>query len=101
MSAFVHRAIARAQDRGWIVWAVECRQNQCLIDNCGFDESNVEVDFGWRFAQQYQGQGLGTEAAQAVMDYGMQHYQFPRIVQVAYLENIASIRIIQKIGMVF
>ena len=35
------------------------------------------------------------------MDCGMQHYEFPRIVQVAYLENIASIRIMQKIGMVF
>ena len=79
-SAFVHRGIARAQDRGWIVWAVEYKKNQCLIDNCGFDESNVEVDFGWRFAQQYWGQDLGTEAAQAVMDYGTQHYQFPRIV---------------------
>ena len=57
MSAFVHRAIARAQDRGWIVWAVEYKQNQCLIGNFGFDESNVEVGFGWRFAQQYWGPG--------------------------------------------
>jgi RimJ/RimL family protein N-acetyltransferase len=71
MSAFVHRAVVRAQDCGWIVWGVAYKQNQCQIGDFGFDESNVEADFGWRSAQQCWGQNLGTEAAQAVIDYGM------------------------------
>ncbi len=35
------------------------------------------------------------------MDYGIQTFRFKRITAVAYLENVASIRIMQKLGMSF
>ena len=45
--------------------------------------------------------GYGTEAARAVLPYGIATYSFPYIFSMAQLDNIASIRIMQKIGLKF
>jgi [ribosomal protein S5]-alanine N-acetyltransferase len=47
------------------------------------------------------GNGLATEAALAVMDYGFGELGLQRIVAVTHPENQASIRVLQKLGMTF
>jgi len=49
----------------------------------------------------YWGQGLGTEAARAILDYGFDNLQLPRLVCVIDEENTASKRVAEKIGMTF
>ena len=50
---------------------------------------------------EFWGHGYGTEAAQAVLRYGIETCGFQTIRSVAYTENRASIRIMEKIGMRF
>jgi ribosomal-protein-alanine N-acetyltransferase len=45
------------------------------------------------------GQGLATEAAQAVLRYGIEELQLARIWGGADAPNVASIRVLQKLGM--
>jgi ribosomal-protein-alanine N-acetyltransferase len=47
----------------------------------------------------YWGQGLATEAAQAAVQFGFQSMGLDRIVALASVENGASQRVIQKLGM--
>jgi RimJ/RimL family protein N-acetyltransferase len=55
----------------------------------------------YRFIEEYRGKGYGTECAQAILEYGRRHLAGHRIVGKAFVENVISIRILQKIGMRF
>jgi RimJ/RimL family protein N-acetyltransferase len=96
---FIETMRAREQDRGWILWAVELKATAELMGCCGFGVLDEQLDFGWRYAKKFWRQGFGTEAAQAVLRYGIETYGFQQIRAVAYTANRASIRIMEKAGM--
>ena len=52
-----------------------------------------------RATMSYLPKGYGTEAAKAIMHYGLRTLRLPLLVSAAFPENVASIRIMQKIGM--
>ena len=83
------------------VWAVVCKKNQKLIGHCGFKflENTPEVQIGYLLLKSYWGMGLGTEAASAALKYGFEVAHLNRIVAIAKPENIASRRVMEKIGM--
>jgi RimJ/RimL family protein N-acetyltransferase len=47
----------------------------------------------------FWGKGLATEAARAVVDYAFRVFELPRIDSSAAFENLASKRVMEKIGM--
>ena len=59
------------------------------------------VEIGWRFARSSWGCGYATEAAQAALDFGLTHLRLPDIVSIYQIENEASRRIMEKLGMTF
>ena len=59
------------------------------------------IEIGWRLAFDHWGQGFVTEAALAVMDYAFNELNLPEIVSFTVPENIASQRVMEKIGMVY
>ena len=83
------------------VWAVVYKPNQKLIGHCGFKflENTPEVQIGYLLLKSFWGIGLGTEAASAALRYGFEVAQLKRIVAIAKPENIASRRVMEKIGM--
>ncbi len=58
-----------------------------------------EVELGYVFDKSYWNMGLGTEASKATLKYGFEEIKLDRIIAIAKPENIASVRVIQKIGM--
>lgn len=98
---FVRGVIARGRDRGWILWAVEERASGQLIGFCGFAEYGAAVEIGWRLDSDRWGRGYGTEAARAALAHGLQTYRFPYVCSIAQVGNLASIRIMEKIGLSF
>lgn len=68
---------------------------------CGIKYSLVqdEYDLGFRFFRRYWNQGFATETAKACLSYGFNQLGLPRIVGRAMKENIASIKVLEKIGM--
>lgn len=57
-----------------------------------------EVDLGYRFLPRYWGKGLATEASRACLDYGFKVLGLKRIVGFAFAENVASLRVLNKLG---
>ncbi|MBD2460707.1 GNAT family N-acetyltransferase [Oscillatoria sp. FACHB-1407] len=91
------------REAGFSFWAVIDSETQTLIGLCGlfrFDGFN-EVEIGWWLTPDYWGKGLAIEAAQAVMAYGFEQLNLPRIVAIAQPENQRSIRVMEKLGMQF
>lgn len=60
-----------------------------------------EVDLGYRFLPEYWGMGIATEACSAILEYGFNELGLERIIAIAMKENEASVRVMEKAGMVF
>jgi ribosomal-protein-alanine N-acetyltransferase len=57
------------------------------------------IQVGFVLARTAWGRGLGTEMAYAVLRYGFADLRLPRIVAIATLTNVASQRVLIKIGL--
>lgn len=68
---------------------------------CGlkFHPETNEVDLGYRLAKKFWGKGFATEASMACIDYGMKDLKLDRIIAKAMPDNVASIKVMLKIGM--
>jgi RimJ/RimL family protein N-acetyltransferase len=98
---YVNECIKCYQENGWSRFAVVLKETDELIGFCGFKYYNNSLDFGWRYSKKYWGQGIGSEAAQLVLDYANNSLEFSNIVCICAPENVSSIRIIEKIGFSF
>ena len=56
------------------------------------------MEVAYLLAKKYWGQGLGTEAAQAIVDYGCEQLHL-RLICLIDPANQASIKVARKIGM--
>jgi RimJ/RimL family protein N-acetyltransferase len=85
------------------LWAVVLKENNRLIGRCGFLYQQIEdareLEITYLIDKHFQGRGLATEAARETVRLGFEKYNFSRIVAVINPENLASIRIAEKIGM--
>jgi RimJ/RimL family protein N-acetyltransferase len=97
--AFIERAEEMFRACGFCQWAVLHQADNKLIGYCGFVTTDEAPEIGWRLAPEYWGQGLATEAAHAVLTYGLEILGFPRVIATIQADNQASIRIALKLGM--
>lgn len=76
-----------------------------FVGRVGFAVQRVagrdEVELGWLVAREHWGQGLATEAAGALVDYGFRRFGFPRIISLIDPENAASIAVARKLGQTY
>jgi RimJ/RimL family protein N-acetyltransferase len=84
-------------------WAVVRRDTGEFIGWCGlkhYADAN-EYDLGYRYFEEHWGQGYATEAAQAVLRYGVERLRGARIVGKAMVGNAGSRRVLEKVGLAF
>ncbi len=95
------RPIADYQKYGYGRWACVLKANTEVIGFAGLKylADSHEVDIGYRFLPTYWGQGLATEACRAVLDYGRNRLGLERIIGLVHPENVASVRILEKLGL--
>jgi [ribosomal protein S5]-alanine N-acetyltransferase len=65
------------------------------------DVSHRSAEIGYWLGQQFWGQGLATEALQALTDYGFATYKLARIYALVFAWNPASGRVLEKAGYTF
>lgn len=59
---------------------------------------SAEIEIGWTLAPEHWGLGYATEAASAARDWALDELRLPRLISLIRPENIASIRVAEKIG---
>jgi ribosomal-protein-alanine N-acetyltransferase len=85
-------------------WGVVHKGAQKLIGTCGFItwlSHHARAEIAYALSRKYWGQGLMTEAVRAVVSFGFRTMQLNRIQAVCEVENVASARVMEKVGMVF
>lgn len=98
---YVYDCIRRDHDTGISRYAVIRKTESDFIGFSGFKEYDDYIDFGWRFAHRVWGHGYGSEAALAILGYGTKVLGLQGIRVCSAIDNIASVRIIEKLGFVF
>lgn len=82
-------------------WTVVDRATSDFLGWCGLmplEETGL-IEIGYRYLPKAWGRGIATEAAARVLDHGFRAFEFDPIVAVSHLENLASQRVLQKIGL--
>lgn len=89
------------QKNGFGRWAVIQKSTQEFLGWCGlkYDENLDETDIGFRFFEHLWNKGFATESAKVCIDYGFEKLNLKTIVGRAMKENIASIKVLEKIGL--
>jgi [ribosomal protein S5]-alanine N-acetyltransferase len=84
-------------------WAIHLKTNNEFIGWCGlkYRPELDEIDLGYRLMQQHWGNGYAFEAAKHTIDYAFQQLQLKTIVGRAHIDNLASLKILEKLGMQF
>lgn len=87
------------------LWATVLKASGQFIGRCGLlpwtIDGQPEIEVAYLIDKAYWGQGLGSEAARAVRDYGFQQLGLSRLICLIDQDNLASIRVAEKIGMAF
>ena len=99
--AFISRAIAgTAKDPVTkYSFAVELKETGNLIGACDLNLQGDSPEVGWILHKNHWGKGYGTEMGRALLALGFDEHNLHRIVALCDAENIASSRIMEKIGM--
>lgn len=84
-------------------WAIHLRDGGNFIGWCGLKripETGV-IDLGYRLKKAAWGNGYAFEAAEYSLNFGFNVLNLEQIKGQAHIENLASLRILEKLGMSF
>jgi [ribosomal protein S5]-alanine N-acetyltransferase len=103
MEKYIEFHHAHWQEHGYGHWAVVTRLEEQVIGWCGLEylTDTRETEIAYLFSRQFWGKGLGSEAARAALDFGLYSTALESIIGLVHPENIASQRILEKLGMAF
>jgi ribosomal-protein-alanine N-acetyltransferase len=92
-NGFLHRRCIR--------WGITRKEDGVLIGTCGYygiHPWHLRASIGYELGRQFWRQGLMTEALNAIIDLGFKAMNLNRIDALVMPDNIASIRLLEKIG---
>lgn len=90
-----------AQRPGYGLLHASRRDDGRFVGACGLFPvpEGGEIEIAYRLPHDCWGQGFATEMARAVLAHGFGALGLPRIVGVTWPENVASQKVLRKIGM--
>ena len=101
------KRVAHNDKHGFCFWAAELIENHEFIGFVGLEYVHEDIPYagsieiGWRLAKKYWGRGLAPEGARACLAYAFSALQVPHVVSFTTENNVASRRVMEKIGMVY
>jgi ribosomal-protein-alanine N-acetyltransferase len=94
--------IEHQKQYGFSMWAVIHSANGSFMGLAGlYHMTPTEVDMGWRFHKKYWNQNFAFETGKEIIHWGFLNTSLRQIVAVARPENVASNRVITKLGLTF
>ena len=99
------RIIAHFLQWDYGLFATELKSDGSFIGFIGLSHPRFEshftpcVEVGWRLRKEVWGKGLATEGAAATLNYAFQTLNEYEIYSFTAVKNIASYRVMEKIGM--
>ncbi len=97
----VELSIARQDRLGYSFWAVIDRATGAMAGEAGLlplGEAGPEIELGYAFGSAFWGRGLATEVGGALLAEAFGPLGLERVVAVTLPENLASQRVLAKLG---
>jgi ribosomal-protein-alanine N-acetyltransferase len=86
---------------GFGPWILIARDENVVVGSAGFvgkpKDGSIELGFGVHAA--YRNRGYASEAARALVDWGLGRRDVERVVATCDRDNLASARVLEKVGM--
>lgn len=95
-------AWAKAPRRLYYTLAVTLKSDNTLIGSCNINNvfpESIETIIGWHYGHEFRGNGYATETARQLLYIGFELNEVTSIYADCFVNNKASIRIFEKIGM--
>ncbi|WP_024769312.1 GNAT family N-acetyltransferase [Aquimarina macrocephali] len=91
------------KENGFGLWVVVLKETNVSIRMCGLVNRDTleDIDIGFAMLPEYLGMGYGYEIANATMNYAKNTLHLDKIVGITNPNNIASIKLLNKIGLRF
>lgn len=102
--AWIGRMTAHHELHGFGFWAVVEKDSGLLVGSCGMGyqrDGGLPIEFGYTLARSRWGRGYATEAARACLRYAFETFHFPELVASVDSRNVASQRVLEKIGFIY
>jgi ribosomal-protein-alanine N-acetyltransferase len=93
---------AQAARQGWGIWLMLDPAAHVLVGDIGFKGPPDDLhtaEIGYSVLPAFQGRGYATEAARALLAWGLAQPGVRRIVANCRADNAASVRVLEKAGM--
>ncbi|MEP0933804.1 MULTISPECIES: GNAT family N-acetyltransferase [unclassified Leptolyngbya] len=94
---FIEASLNSFERHGYGLWLVH-HQNQC-IGFAGFLDTEAIPSLIYGIHPDFWGQGYATEAARAVLEYGLRILKLQEVNADVDEPNIASVQVLRKLGM--
>ena len=88
---------------GFGFYLTKLRKEGTPIGICGLIKRPTleHVDVGFAFMPEHRGKGFGFESASAVLDYAKNDLGIKYIIAITDLDNVPSIKLLEKLGLKF
>ncbi len=90
-------------DNGFGLWLVQTKDEMIPIGICGLVKRDTldHPDIGFAFLKRHEKKGYGLESAKAVLEYGRDELNMPKVLAITTQDNAASGRLLEKIRLSF
>jgi RimJ/RimL family protein N-acetyltransferase len=85
-------------------WGIVLKEQNRLVGNCGFWRLNLDsktADINYFVAPEYRGMELAPDAVRLVLEFSFSEIGLTCVRAQCELDNIQSLRVMQKVGMSF
>ncbi|WHZ05592.1 GNAT family protein [Neobacillus sp. YX16] len=86
-----------------IRWGITLKDSDKVIGSCGFlniKSKHHRAEVGFELSKEYWGKGIASEALEAVLRYGYQHFQLERIEALIEPNNVPSQKLVERQGFI-
>lgn len=100
---FLNYCFREYRERGIGPWGMQLKETKAIVGNCGFPHifKNRCGEANYYVTPRHRGQGMAPEALRALLKFGFRDLGLTRIQARCELSNLASERVMQKVGMRF
>jgi RimJ/RimL family protein N-acetyltransferase len=99
--AYVERCRAGWKSGKELTWMLTRRDDQQVLGAIGVRHDGFKANIGYVIARAFWGQGLMTEAGRALLGQAQRFDELRRVWAVCDVDNRASARVMEKIGMTY
>lgn len=98
---WVNLAVEGLEQGDKYIFAIHLKDNPMIIGGIGLgiDQTNNKAEMGYWLDEQYWDKGIISEAAKALIQFGFDTLKLHKIFATHFTHNLASGRVMQKIGM--